>query len=239
MKDHQTPIKLSCPHFLIFSNASSCQVKCLMISLCPPLQVVYFEVGNLNTNAFPAAANLPTYVRENYGFASHHGNQNMDRIIISFQVQTRVVETVYVTEHDGRGCGQFSPNRTYEISCELIQALQNPQLDITTFLTQMGYYTSIQCQQLGHFMEPLNYDQLLHYSLNLPSQNSRLVANYRDVQAAWRPNASSQHYWPTGRVYQYTGKGAVSLCCSVYLAAVCISAVRLLLLYCNITGYSD
>lgn len=183
---------------------------------------MYFEVGNLNTNAFPAAANLPTYVRENYGFGSHHGNENMDRIIISFQVQTRVVETVYVTEHDGRGRGKFSPNRTYEIRWELILALRNPQLDITTFLSQMGYYTSVQCQQLSGFTEPLNYDPLLHYSVNLPSQNSRVVANYSDVQAIWRPKASRHHYWPTGWEYRYTGKGAVSLCCSVCQAALCI-----------------
>lgn len=104
------------------------------------LQVIYFEVGNLNTETYPGSANLPPYVRENYELDGYLGNYNMDRIIISFHVRTKVVETVYVTEHDTAVLGMFSPDRTHEIGPELIQALQSPQLDLTTFLTKMGYY---------------------------------------------------------------------------------------------------
>ncbi|KAM9856701.1 uncharacterized protein ACBR49_000396 isoform 1-T2 [Aulostomus maculatus] len=107
-------------------------------------QVMYFEVGNLSTETYPSSANLPTYVRENYEFDGTHGNSNIDRIIISYQVQSRVVEAVYVTEHDAVVFGRFNPDRTYEINSEVIVALQDPQLDLTTFLSQMGYYGDIQ-----------------------------------------------------------------------------------------------
>lgn len=79
----------------------------------------------------------------------------MDRIIISYQKRTRVVETVYVTEHDRAAFGKFSPDRTYEISSELIQTLQNPQLDLTNFLTKTGYYGHIQVVQgIEDYQEP-------------------------------------------------------------------------------------
>ncbi|XP_070780068.1 uncharacterized protein [Enoplosus armatus] len=107
-------------------------------------QVVYFEVGNLNTETYPASANLPAYVRENYGSDGIRGDDNIDRIIISYQVRSRVVEAVYVTEHDRAAFGRFSPDRTCEISPELIQALQSPQLDLTSFLVQTGYYGYIE-----------------------------------------------------------------------------------------------
>ncbi|XP_044045628.1 uncharacterized protein LOC122873246 [Siniperca chuatsi] len=116
-------------------------------------QVAYFEVGNLNTEIYPASANLPAYVRENYGLDGNRGNYNIDRIIISYQVRTRVVETVYVTEHDRVSFGRFSPDRTYEISSELIRALQNPQLDLTTFLTHTGYYGDIQVVEANDIEE--------------------------------------------------------------------------------------
>ncbi|CAK6976091.1 uncharacterized protein LOC128366889 [Scomber scombrus] len=107
-------------------------------------KMTYFEVGNLNTETYPGSADLPAYVTENYGLDGNYDNYNIDRIIISCQGRTRVVETVYVTEHDTAVFGRFSPDRTYEISCELIRALQNPQLDLTTFLTQMGYYVAME-----------------------------------------------------------------------------------------------
>lgn len=87
------------------------------------------------------------YVRENYGLDGNRVIYNIDRIVISYQVRTRMVETVYVTEHDGASFGSFSPDRTYEISSELIRALQSPQLDLTAFLSQMGYYDDIQVVQ--------------------------------------------------------------------------------------------
>ncbi|XP_028258934.1 uncharacterized protein LOC114434130 [Parambassis ranga] len=104
-------------------------------------QVVYFVVGNLNTETYPASANLPAYVRENYGA---YGDYNIDRIIISYHVQTRVVETLYVTEHDGAAYGRFRHDRTYDISSELVRTLQSTQLDVSNFLTWMGYYGDTQ-----------------------------------------------------------------------------------------------
>ncbi len=129
----------------------------MSLSLSPSisLQAVYFEVGNLNTESYPAAADLPTYVRENYESGCNHGNENIDRIIISYQVRTRVVEMVYVTEHDGEAFGSFSPDRTHEITSELIQVLQNPQLDLTTFLSQVGYCEATQ-------MVPANNIEVMH-----------------------------------------------------------------------------
>ncbi|KAK2815553.1 hypothetical protein Q5P01_026020 [Channa striata] len=121
-------------------------------------QAMYFEVGNLNTESYPTSANLPTYVRENYGLDGNHSAYNIDRIIISYQVRTRVLETVYITEHDGAFSGRFSPNRTYEISSELIQALQNPLLDLSTLLTQMDYYRNIQVFQ-SNAIEDIYYPE--------------------------------------------------------------------------------
>ncbi|KAK1885667.1 Chitin synthase 3 [Dissostichus eleginoides] len=70
-------------------------------------QVLYFEVGNLNTDTYPASANLPTYVRENYVLEDKIGDINLDRIIVSYQLRTRVVERVYVTEHDRAAFGGY------------------------------------------------------------------------------------------------------------------------------------
>ncbi|XP_041839270.1 uncharacterized protein LOC121638498 [Melanotaenia boesemani] len=103
-------------------------------------QFTYFEVGNLNTETYPSSANLPAFVRENYGFDGDYSISNMDRIIISYQAGSGVVETVYVTEHDDAAFGRFRPDRTHKVSSELVRALQNPQLDISSFLIQMGYY---------------------------------------------------------------------------------------------------
>uniref|UniRef100_UPI0037E97FA2 uncharacterized protein isoform X2 n=1 Tax=Semicossyphus pulcher TaxID=241346 RepID=UPI0037E97FA2 len=103
-------------------------------------QVAYYEVGNLNTETYPASEDLPTYVTQNYGF---DGDYNTDRIIISYQARSRVVETVYVTQHDRASTGRFSREDTYEISPELIRALQSSQMDLISFLTQMGFYQDI------------------------------------------------------------------------------------------------
>lgn len=101
-------------------------------------------VGNLNTETYPASANLPAYVRENY---RAYGDYNIDRIIITYHVQTRVVEALYVTEHDGTAYGMFRHDRTYDVSSELVRTLRSTQLDVSTFLTWMGYYGDIQMVQ--------------------------------------------------------------------------------------------
>nr|XP_015828834.2 uncharacterized protein LOC107394415 [Nothobranchius furzeri] len=106
-------------------------------------QLVYYVVGNLNTKTYPKSAELPKFVRENYEMDS---SANIDRIIISYQVQNRKVEKVYITEHDDERYGRFQYDRTHEILPELIQALQNPQQELSTFLTQMGYYGDVETQ---------------------------------------------------------------------------------------------
>ncbi|XP_041641377.1 uncharacterized protein LOC121508522 [Cheilinus undulatus] len=103
-------------------------------------KIAYYEVGNLNPETYPASNDLPTYVTQNYGF---DGDFNTDRVIISYQVKSRVVESIYVTKHDSAGSGSFSPDDTYEVSSELIQALQSPHVDLSSFLTQMGFYQDI------------------------------------------------------------------------------------------------
>ncbi|CAJ1053854.1 uncharacterized protein LOC117815687 isoform X2 [Xyrichtys novacula] len=103
-------------------------------------RVVYYEVGNLNAETYLGSENLPNYVTQNFGF---EGEDNTDRLIISYKVRSRVVDKVYVTQHDRAFSGRFSPNDTYEISSELIQALQSPYMEVTSFLTQMGYYGDI------------------------------------------------------------------------------------------------
>lgn len=192
-------------------------------------QVAYFEVGNLNTETCPASANLPMYVRENYGLDGNHGIYNIDRIIISFQLKTRVVETVFVTEHDGVSFGGFSPDRTYGISSELLRALQSPQLDLTTFLTQAGYvgddaeeilypepdylqfFTDAFNQQLDNIV-PFSYNQQVHHSASVTPYNSRLVANYSGVQhkhkkpkANERQKPLRQSYWLSAGEQPYKG----------------------------------
>uniref|UniRef100_A0A667WM12 Uncharacterized protein n=1 Tax=Myripristis murdjan TaxID=586833 RepID=A0A667WM12_9TELE len=113
------------------------------------LPLAYYLVGNLNTETYPASANLPAYVTEYYRLSNNPDSvttlyDNLDRIIISLRVGTRVVETVYVTEHDMFVSGRFSPDNTHEVSPALIRALQSPELDLSTFLTHMGYYQGMQ-----------------------------------------------------------------------------------------------
>ncbi|XP_072240162.1 uncharacterized protein [Leuresthes tenuis] len=160
----------------------------------PHRHFAYFEVGNLSTERYPESANLPLYVRENYGFEGAYDNCNKDRIIISCQVRTRVVEKVYVTEHDEAAAGMFRRDRTHEISCELVQALQNPQLDISTFLTQMGYYGDGRTLQdpFGFFPEtfrhlnlnfdPVLGDQRVQNGFNINADGSGPVIQYSGVQ---------------------------------------------------------
>ncbi|XP_030589850.1 uncharacterized protein LOC115783239 isoform X2 [Archocentrus centrarchus] len=181
------------------------------VKLVVTMKVTYFEVGNLNTETYPASANLPAYVRENYRSGSKGTNYNIDRIIIGYRVKTRVVETVYVTEHDAAMFGRFRSDRTYEISSELIQALQNPQLDLTTFLIQMGYYVSVvqgieeipysdpPAQQMYNAVQnysrptaaaqqvysyPCSYNQHGYYS-DVTSQSRLTTDYYRYWQSSW------------------------------------------------------
>lgn len=187
-------------------------------------KMAYFEVGNLNTETYPSSANLPTYVRENYEFNGNCVNYNIDRIIISYQVRTRVVETVYVTEHDTAVFGRFSPDRTHEISCELIQALQNPQLDLTTFLTQMGYYGDMVVVQDNninetHYPEPSAQPMYNMVQTNSGSTTMEQSDNLRFFSEAFNqqlnvniePFSSDQQGYYTVNITQYNSGLAVEV----------------------------
>lgn len=168
-------------------------------------QLSYFEVGNLNTETYPASADLPAYVRENYGLDANYGDYNSDRIIISYQARSRMVEAVYVTEHDDDAFGRFRADRTFEVSCDLIRVLQNQQLDVSTLLFQMGYYDDMQETQhhepsvqevfdmmqtfsrgdffsgaFDQFMEPFSFDQ--QWMFDTTPSNSRTVARCSQVK---------------------------------------------------------
>ncbi|XP_032418725.1 uncharacterized protein LOC116719962 isoform X2 [Xiphophorus hellerii] len=108
------------------------------------MKLLYFVVGNLSTRSYPRSADLPAFVRENLGA---DGVSNSDRIIISYQVNTRLVDKVYVAEHDDADAGQFRSDGTHEVSSRLIRLLQNPQLDLSSLLTQMGYYDDVEMLQ--------------------------------------------------------------------------------------------
>lgn len=208
---------------LLFWFANHC-VTCELINSVLVMKMAYFEVGNLNTETYPSSANLPTYVRENYEFNGNCVNYNIDRIIISYQVRTRVVETVYVTEHDTAVFGRFSPDRTHEISCELIQALQNPQLDLTTFLTQMGYYGDMVVVQDNninetHYPEPSAQPMYNMVQTNSGSTTMEQSDNLRFFSEAFNqqlnvniePFSSDQQGYYTVNITQYNSGLAVEV----------------------------
>lgn len=117
-------------------------------------------VGNLNADRYPAAASLPPYVRENYNSFGSYDCNNTDRIIISYQRSSRQVEAVYVTEHDDADLGRFRHDGTFQVGGELIRALQNPQLDLSAFLTQMGYYGDVEVMAGAAQVEPLVFSMM-------------------------------------------------------------------------------
>ncbi|XP_038144157.1 uncharacterized protein LOC119785517 [Cyprinodon tularosa] len=127
-------------------------------------QLVYFVVGNLNTLSYPESADLPAFVRENHGADR---SSNSDRLIISCQVKTRVVEKVYVTEHDDGDLGRFRSDGTHEVSPELIRVLQNPELDLSFLLTQIGYYDDVEMLQDTEENDPSGlFCEAFSYQLN-------------------------------------------------------------------------
>ncbi|XP_014051127.1 uncharacterized protein isoform X1 [Salmo salar] len=98
----------------------------------------YFEVGNLNTETYSKAEDLPDYVRKDYRLSLGYRQCNKDRIII--RLKQGDVTATYVTEHkeDG-GRGEFDSERTHLINPDLIRIIQDPELELATFLDQTGY----------------------------------------------------------------------------------------------------
>ncbi|KAG7458558.1 hypothetical protein MATL_G00221530 [Megalops atlanticus] len=97
---------------------------------------VYFEVGNLNADTHPGALDLPKYVREAYDNRRNFYERNKDRIIISLHRSTKLIEEVYITEHQS-GSGDFSPDGTYLLSSDIIRDAGNMQL--IDFLQRAGF----------------------------------------------------------------------------------------------------
>ncbi|XP_051801784.1 uncharacterized protein LOC127533242 [Acanthochromis polyacanthus] len=186
-------------------------------------QVSYFEVGNLNTETYPASADLPAYVRENYGLDGNYGDDNSDRIIISYRARSRLVEAVYVTEHDDDAFGRFRADRTFQIHCDLIRVLQDQQLDMSSLLHQMGYYDDVQQQPsvqevldvmqtfsggdffsgFDWFMEPFNFNQRWTFD-TMPSsravkpRRSRTKKKTRAVTRSYREPYQEPYQEPYG-----------------------------------------
>ncbi|XP_024254280.2 uncharacterized protein LOC112231751 [Oncorhynchus tshawytscha] len=69
----------------------------------------YFEVGNLNTETYSKAEDLPDYVSQDYGLSLGYRLCNKDRIII--RLKQGDVKATYVTEHkENGGRGSLTPN---------------------------------------------------------------------------------------------------------------------------------
>ncbi|KAK1893196.1 Adenine deaminase 1 [Dissostichus eleginoides] len=184
--------------------------------------VLYFEVGNLNTDTYPASANLPTYVRENYVLEDKIGDINLDRIIVSYQLRTRVVERVYVTEHDRAAFGRFSTDRTFEIHPELIQALQSPQADLTTFLSRTGYWGDIQVVQANDIEE-------IYYPEPSAQQMFNIMQNYSGSTARAERRGLSTYVDSVKKKKEGGGVNIVKILLSagmLYLAAKCFGWLR-------------
>ncbi|KAK2909297.1 hypothetical protein Q8A67_005134 [Cirrhinus molitorella] len=138
--------------------------------LLPYSDLLYYEVGNLNTTG-----SLPDYVTEYY--TRHSDNSNTDRIIVSFHARWRRFENIYVTQH----CDQtnFDQNHTYRISIKLIKDIQ--ELSREKFL-----------------IEPTNCSEHVSTSIYQPVQNntsqstsSELMKNHEDVLR--EPTNCSEH----------------------------------------------
>ncbi|XP_058649827.1 uncharacterized protein LOC131551120 [Onychostoma macrolepis] len=83
--------------------------------LLPYSDLLYYEVGNLNT-----AGSLPDYVTENY--TGYSDSSNKDRIIVSFDPRWRRFEKIYVTQHSDQT--NFDQNHTYCISLDLLMDIK-------------------------------------------------------------------------------------------------------------------
>uniref|UniRef100_A0A4W5RU43 Uncharacterized protein n=1 Tax=Hucho hucho TaxID=62062 RepID=A0A4W5RU43_9TELE len=148
----------------------------------------YFEVGNLNTETYSKAEDLPDYVRQGYGLSLGYRQCNKDRIII--RLKQRDVTATYVTEHkeDG-GRGKFDSERTHLVNPNLIRIIRDPELELATFLYQTGDMgLSLRERLFGAFKQnsaviPWEYD----YEPPQPSERSgpdRLIWDLEKDQTA-------------------------------------------------------
>lgn len=149
-------------------------------------------VGNLSTKTYPESADLPLFIRESYGMDRNHIGANMDRIIISYQVKTRVVEKVYVTEHDYEDFGGFRSDGTHEVSPELIRVLRDPQLDLTTFLSWMGYYEDVETVQETEDTQDPDVSVQMIFSMMQNDPGRFLSEGFGDLDLTFDPSGCDQ-----------------------------------------------
>lgn len=113
----------------------------------------YYSVGDLNTERYPRASELPYYVWRHYR-NSYLPERNVDRLIVSLdQTRPNRISRLYVTAHN-RGRNDFNPSDTYEIDPALVSQIR--QADVCSrsrthnteedrcnqFIQQVGYISS-------------------------------------------------------------------------------------------------
>ncbi|XP_051983580.1 uncharacterized protein LOC127644434 [Xyrauchen texanus] len=124
--------------------------------LLPNTQLMYYEVGNLNT----LNAALPPYVTENY--TGRTDDSNTDRIIISFDKNLNRFDCIYVTKHSDKS--HFNRNCTFRISqglIKLIQRLSWKELEETVNKQRSDSEFSLQCESISDEEESSEYISLL------------------------------------------------------------------------------
>ncbi|XP_073698651.1 uncharacterized protein [Garra rufa] len=144
-------------------------------ALLPYSDLLYYEVGNLNTTD-----SLPEYVTENY--TRYSDNSNKDRIIVSFDPRRRRFENIYVTQHSD--LVNFDQNHTYRISTELIKDIQD--LSLEEFLRK-----------------PTNRSEHVSIGINQPAQtntcpiaSNKLIQDIQDLfweEILREPTNNSEH----------------------------------------------
>uniref|UniRef100_A0A8C1ZQB8 Uncharacterized protein n=1 Tax=Cyprinus carpio TaxID=7962 RepID=A0A8C1ZQB8_CYPCA len=82
-----------------------------------------YEVGNLNSGRYPAAAALPAYVQMHYN-NNNLPERNMDRLIVSLdETTTNRIRNVFITAHN-QGRNDFNSVDTYEIAPALLSQIR-------------------------------------------------------------------------------------------------------------------
>lgn len=138
------------------------------VQLLPDLNLSYYMVGNLNSSG---AAEMPDYVREDYG--GFKKDNNKDRIIVS--IDDQCIDRVYVTEHSDRT--DFKKEATYCISRDLIMIIRDMELE--DFLRKTGYSRSI-----------LDYGQITGFWR--PQKNTDPSPEEDEATSFWDDNESTK-----------------------------------------------
>ncbi|XP_067354745.1 uncharacterized protein [Channa argus] len=158
---------------------------------------MYFEVGNLNTETYPSSANLPTYVRENYGFDGNRSTYNIDRIIISYQMDYYRDMQVF----QGNAIGDiYYPEPSAQ---QMLNVVQTCSGSAGTAEQTIGWQFCSDAfhQQQNVTIPSFSYDPQVYYAGSVNPYSSRLVDIYDDLQYKYRRHG----YWPCRWVQPYEG----------------------------------